>query len=181
MVGEYTVGRSVAARLLTFATTFKNYEGQTAGVVAAGLDLDWLRARLATSEFPPGTTITLADSDGTILVRLLTQDLEGKPLPDLVLQRIATSEGGTFRLPAEESPDGVGRVVGFSPPDEPSGSLLVSVGLAEDWAVAAERAATWHRLALLGLSALLALTAAGIIGRLAILRLIAALLRTRIV
>jgi signal transduction histidine kinase len=69
-IGEYQVGRLTAKPTLNMAHPIKDKEsGTPLGVVFVALDLNWLNQMAARAELPEGSTLTVLDRNGTILVR----------------------------------------------------------------------------------------------------------------
>ena len=69
-VGEYQVGRLTGRPTLNMAHPIKDREtGAFLGVVFVALDLNWLNQMAARAELPDGSTLTVLDRNGTILVR----------------------------------------------------------------------------------------------------------------
>ncbi|MFC4172492.1 HWE histidine kinase domain-containing protein [Microvirga sp. GCM10011540] len=164
-LGEYTVGRGSSVPILPFAERIEDANGKPVGVVASGLRLDWLGAYFVekAKEFPPATSITIVDRNGTILVRLPNRDREGTSLsryPELRAER-----GGTLRSQAAHTADGVARILGFTAiPEAPEG-VGVAVGLSQDVALEPIRQTTRRNLVLIALTAIVAMSAAWLGGR----------------
>ncbi|HEY8383347.1 MAG TPA: histidine kinase dimerization/phosphoacceptor domain -containing protein [Microvirga sp.] len=170
IVGDYVVGKTSGVPVLPFALRIRR-DGRNVGVIVTTLRLEWLRQYLAnkSGDFPPRSSITVIDRVGTILVRLPNREREGTRLfryPQL----LTAERGGTLRSTAENTNDGVARLLGYTSVHEPPIGIGVSVGLPLDTIFAGAREATILNLLLLGLSALLALAAAHFGGRAFILR-----------
>lgn len=166
IVGTYTIGRGSGDPILPLALRFEADQGPA--VIITGLNLEWLSERFALrySEFPPHSSLTIIDRDGTILVRLPNREREGKQL-SLYPFLLESKTGGTFRSAAEDTADGVARFVGFtSPNDEPARGFSVAVGLPQVPILTDLRAKALRSFLLLGLIALLSLGAAALGGRL---------------
>lgn len=176
VVGNYTIARTTGVPVLPVALRIRTPQGPA--VIVIGLRLASLREHFLRlhPEFPPGSSITVADRNGIILVRLPNVEREGSPLSRY--RFIAESEtGGTFRSTAEETADGVARFVGFTSTQEPPAiGLAVAVGLPQAPILAELRAQALANYLLLGLIALLTFVAAVLGGRLFIHRPVAHLL-----
>src|SRR6185503_8533583 len=72
-VGEYQMGRITGRPSFNMAHPLR-VDGKFAGVVFAALDLKWLNQLAARADLPEGTTLTLIDRKGTILVRYQSPD-----------------------------------------------------------------------------------------------------------
>jgi len=69
-IGEYQVGRVTGKPTLNMAHPIKDKDaGALLGVVFVALDLNWLNQMAARAELPDGSTLTVLDRNGTILVR----------------------------------------------------------------------------------------------------------------
>ena len=81
--GEYQIGRVTGKPNLVQGYPIQDRQGSLLGVVYAGLDLSWLNQLVAATSLPPGSSITVYDSDGTILARYPDGDAwVGRTLPD---------------------------------------------------------------------------------------------------
>jgi signal transduction histidine kinase len=69
-VGEYQVGRITAKPTMNLAYPIRQRpEGTFRGVVFVALDLNWLNQLAARAELPDGSTLTVLDRHGTVLIR----------------------------------------------------------------------------------------------------------------
>jgi signal transduction histidine kinase len=93
-VGEYQVGRVTGKATVNLAYPIKSREGRhPIGVVYAALDLNWLNQHAARAELPDGSTLTVIDRRGTVLVRNAMRE----PSVDWVGQMI-TNRPGVLRF-----------------------------------------------------------------------------------
>jgi diguanylate cyclase (GGDEF)-like protein/PAS domain S-box-containing protein len=126
-VGGYVVGRVTGRRTLNLSMPFHDERGQVAGVLSAGLDLDLLADDLARREPAPGTSLTVADPDGTVLVDLPDSSNVGKPLPERLQHLLRAAQPGVADT---EWISGTRQIVGHVPTAAYSGlPFLVAVGL----------------------------------------------------
>lgn len=177
VVGEYVVGRSSGLPVLPFALRIRR-GGEVVGVIVTTLRLDWLRQYLAakSGDFPPRSSITVIDRQGTILVRLPNREREGTRLSRYP-QLLTAEASGTLRSTADNTADGVARLLGYtSVQNDPPRGIGVAVGLPLDAVFAGIAEARNRNLVLLGLAAALALAAAHFGGRAFVLRPVEALL-----
>jgi PAS domain S-box-containing protein len=80
-VGEFTHGRGTKADTIHFSYPLKSDASEVTGVIAAALDLDWFAQRLSEKLLPSGA-LNVADSNGTMLVRLpKNEKFRGQPVP----------------------------------------------------------------------------------------------------
>lgn len=69
-IGEYQTGRVTGKPTLNMAQPIRDKEtGNFLGVVFVALDLNWLNQMAARAELPEGSTLTVLDRNGTVLVR----------------------------------------------------------------------------------------------------------------
>jgi C4-dicarboxylate-specific signal transduction histidine kinase len=79
--GEFALGKSAGEKAVHFGYPVQDARGRPIGVAFAPLNLDWLARQLSARALPPGSTVTVADRNGTVLVRLPEVHLAGTPLP----------------------------------------------------------------------------------------------------
>ena len=162
-VGEYQIGRITGRPTFNMAHPLQ-VDGKFVGVVFAALDLKWLNQLAARADLPEGTTLTLIDRKGTILVRYLSPD-PGKNwigytiTNKLFLKFLAEGTEGTrpFR-----GLDGMMRLYAWTPLSRTKGlpDAKVFVGIPEQAAYAAAHRTMRLNLIFLGIVAGLALAAA---------------------
>ncbi|MFC6791455.1 cache domain-containing protein [Methylobacterium komagatae] len=83
-IGEVVSGRVTGRPTIQFAQAIADDDGdgRPDGIVITSIDLSYLAARQATAGLPPDAALTVADRQGTILVRLPDHEAwAGKPLP----------------------------------------------------------------------------------------------------
>ncbi len=126
--GEYQVGRVTGKANLVQGYPLLDARGVLQGVVYAGLDLSWLNQLVAATALPPDSSLSVYDSDGTILARYpesaswLGETVHDVPVVRTVLdQREGTTEGPDI--------DGVPRLYAFTPLGGAGAPEYVSVGL----------------------------------------------------
>jgi two-component sensor histidine kinase len=165
IVGEYTLGKTSGVAVLPFALRIKR-EGQVIGVIVTTLRLEWLRQHLASKsiDFPPRSSLTVIDREGTILVRLPNREREGTKLARYP-QLLTDQKGGTLQSTADNTADGVARLLGYTSVQEPPRGIGLAVGLPMDVVLAGVTEARTRNLLLLGVASLLAFAAAHFGGR----------------
>jgi two-component sensor histidine kinase len=162
-VGEYTVSRISGRRGLPLALPIRDSGGITVGVVAAGLDLEWLGARLRQRDFARGSALTIADRNGVIIAREpLPERFIGTRIPEPFLELVNASSPGTREVTSQ---DGTRRVIGYIPAAAAPEGLYVSAGLSLDEAFEAIDRATRRGIALAAAGAAIAFAAAWLFGR----------------
>jgi signal transduction histidine kinase len=127
-IGDYQMGRITGKPTLNLALPVKDVKtGQLKNVLFAALDLNWISTLIGRADLPDGSTLTIVDRNGAVLVRY--------PDPKrLYTGLIATNVPGTKRFLAKSREgtsrsrgmDGVLRLYGFTP-------LTKSEGLADAW------------------------------------------------
>jgi signal transduction histidine kinase len=152
--------------------------GRVQAVVFASLDLTWLNQLAAEAQLPEGSTFTVIDRNGTILVRYPDPGIwVGQSVPEApVVETILTQRGeGTAEA---YGVDGITRLFAFTPlssaPED--GDVYVSIGIPTAVAFADANRVLMRHLVGLGLVTTLALAAAWYGGDLFILRRINMLL-----
>jgi signal transduction histidine kinase len=146
-------------------------------VVFASLDLTWLNQLPAEANLPPGTTFTVIDRHGTILVRYPDPELwVGQSLPESPIINLILSQQGEGTAEAE-GVDGIPRLFAFTPLNNSAGNgdVFVSIGIPTTVAFAAANQTLTRNLVGLAVVTLLALSAAWVGGKWFILRWIDAL------
>ncbi|MDT8405566.1 EAL domain-containing protein [Sulfuriflexus sp.] len=68
-IGEYQVGRITHKSGLNFGYPILNAEGRPDGIIFAAFELAWLSHQLTKLSLPVGTTVTIFDAEGTVLVQ----------------------------------------------------------------------------------------------------------------
>ncbi len=132
-LGDYIVAEGLGRHVLPFAMPYARDKARVSGdgsdpvVATALLDLDWLRQYQAHKPLPPNTTVLLADSNGTIIVRVPDiPGLVGQPLPERLNLFLSGDRTATALT---EGLDGVPRIVAYSPPGVNGNGLAVAVGI----------------------------------------------------
>ncbi|MGE0372593.1 MAG: EAL domain-containing protein [Gammaproteobacteria bacterium] len=175
-IGDYQIGRITGLPAINFGYPVRDADGSIRAVVYAALNLSWLNRLAGDIKLPAGSTVTVVDSQGTILARY--PDAEGwvgmamgeAPLIRAILGRQAE---GTVAI---EGLDGEGRLYAFAPlHNSAGGNVYVSVGIPKAVAFATVDQVFARSLTLLLLVALLALAAAWVGSDVFVLRRVKAL------
>jgi signal transduction histidine kinase len=171
-VSGYQSDRSSGKATLDFGYPVLDEAGQVRAVVFASLDLTWLNQLAAEAQLPQGSTFTVIDRNGIILVRYPDPGIwVGRSVPEApIVETMLTQQGeGTAEA---YGVDGIPRLFAFTPlASAPgNGEVYVSIGIPTAVAFAnANRVLAFH-LAGLGLVTVLALAAAWLGSNLFILR-----------
>lgn len=175
LVGGFHRIGGAGAGALPIALAFADESGRPAGLIGTGLDLGWLGRHLADLPMPPGTLLDIADRHNRLALRLPGPTPSGRPLSAEFPWMLTA--GGAGSLEGQDT-DGAQRIVAYVPPAMMlDRSLLVSVGLSPEAALAPLGTARRHGALLIGLGLLLALLAAWLARRTFILQPATALLQ----
>lgn len=173
VVGTYTVSRITGEASLPVSLPLLDEAGRAIGVIAAGVDIDWLNAHLRERTVTQGGSVTIADREGVIVAREpFPERFVGTRIPAEYERLLRAAEPGTLEVLSQ---DGTRRVLGYVPLGKPPHDLYVSTGLSSDVAFADIDRATARGVALILAGLLLALATAGLGARQFILRPVACL------
>ena len=135
-IGDYVIGRGSGQPTLHMAKPFKTRDETVAGVVEVALSIDWLAQQLGHLPLLPGAIVTVADRNGTILVRHPGQErFSGLPLPADYRFMLDGNEVGVTRWTSLDQDRPV--VVAYSPPGANPNGLSIRVGLDQETTFAA--------------------------------------------
>ncbi len=175
VAGDFVIGLRTGQPALHFAQPVRGLDDRLAGVIVASVDLTRLSERLQTVLRDPGTTLTVTDRDGTILVRRPDQETwAGRKLSPERLSRLMRDGEGTHSV---EGLDGRERIVGVAKPGGALAGFHVVIGRDRETAFMDIDAATNRGVTLILLGALLAVLATLLAGRRFIERPVQRLLR----
>jgi signal transduction histidine kinase len=162
VVGNYAFDGDTGERAILFAYPYLGANEDSAGMLLAALNLDWLTTHLREMSWLPGSTITLADRDGTVLVRLPETERTGSVVSGQLRPLLtAESVGTTTRV----GHDGRGWVTAYSPIVPGQNEIFTAVELPQDQALAEVNQTIRHGAFIILASFLLALAAAATAGR----------------
>ncbi|MBB5221587.1 two-component sensor histidine kinase [Amaricoccus macauensis] len=123
-------------------------------ILLAGIDLDWLAARLGDRISTEGGAVVIADRNGTILARQPEHDrYVGERMRDPFPSLIRLGTPGVIE---SRSGDGVGRIVGYQPPAANGIGLYVGTGISTKNAFDPIFASTWRSIAIAAIGVLAA-------------------------
>ncbi len=160
-VGDYQVGRVTRQASVNVAYPVVDDDGTARGVVFAAIGLASLNQLVAEARLPEGSTLTVIDRQGTVLVRHPHPERwVGKTLLDVPDLAVVRARGRGIAEAA--GPDGIHRLLGFVPLLEggEAGDVYVSVGIPRDAALTGADRLLARNLGLLALVGLLATVAA---------------------
>jgi len=167
VVGEYTPvfeeGALPAQPVLPLALPIWNDRGDVVGVLAAALDLGWLRQKLKERTVPEGGSLTVADRRGIVIVQdPQPERMLGKLLPQEYLLQARAKEAGTAET---TSLDGIRRIVGYLPLTAPPHDVSINVGLSTKAAFASINQAAKRGFMLIAAALILALSLSALLSR----------------
>jgi two-component system, sensor histidine kinase len=157
-IGDYTVGRFTGQRAIHLSYPILSRDGAFRGVVTLPLSVDWLAQHLKSKIPADGSSITIIDRDGTILVDLPRGARVGEQLQ--LAQLPKPGESADLLSPV----DGERRIMGIAAVDAAEGAR-VAVGVARDVAFAELDRAAERLIALILIALGLSLVAAWLVGR----------------
>jgi PAS domain S-box-containing protein len=164
-IGDYQVGRVTERGSVNFGYPILNRSREVSAVVFAALDLVWLTQLTGEARLPEGASLSILDSQGTILARFPDPEKwSGKPVPDAPLfQILQLREQAIKELVGV---DGVKRLYAFTTlSGKPqTGQMYVVVGIPKEIAFAEVDQRLQRNLGWLGVACLLALATAWFIG-----------------
>jgi PAS domain S-box-containing protein len=164
-IGDYQVGRVTERGSVNFGYPILNRSREVSSVVFAALDLVWLTQLTGEARLPEGASLSILDSQGTILARFPDPEKwSGKPVPDAPLfQILQLREQAIKELVGV---DGVKRLYAFTTlSGKPqTGQMYVVVGIPKEIAFAEVDQRLQRNLGWLGVACLLALATAWFIG-----------------
>ena len=164
-IGDYQIGKVTNRGSVDFGYPILNRSGQVEGVIYAALDLTWLTHLAAEARLPEGASLSILDSQGTILARFPDPERwAGKPVPDAPLFQILQLRNQATRELI--GVDGVKRLYAFTTlSGKPqTGQMYVVVGIPKEIAFAEVDQRLQRNLGWLGVACLLALATAWFIG-----------------
>lgn len=177
VVSEYHLCRNTGEPVISMGYPVRGSDEQIMGVLNISLDLNWFNELAAQSNMPDGSTLTLIDRDGVILVHYPDTDKwRGQVMPPesigatILREKDGTAEGlGT---------DGVERLHAYMPLHGSEDSVYISIGIPTETAYAEANLALGRNLALLIAVTILSLIAAWVLGDVLIMRQTQSLVRT---
>ncbi len=167
-IGDYQVGRLTGKPTLNMAQPIKDKEtGRFLGAVFVALDLNWLNQMAARAELPEGSTLTVLDRNGTILVRYSIPESDQNWIGVSLTNRSAIMKflkSGVEATGISSGLDGVKRLYASTPLSRSAGiaDAHVIVGIPIQVAYSSANHTLIQNLVFLGIASILALGAAWI-------------------
>ena len=164
VVGAYARDPATANPIVRLAMPYFDHSKKPRGVVYVSLNLIWLASRLSGPQWNEGTSFSIADRNGIILVRQPNwQNYVGQPTPSELWARVATA-AAPFDFDARSPRDGAQQIFGAIPPSRGPGGLTVTVGLNRHAAFLSLNDATLRGLLVIAGGAIFAFSLAWMIG-----------------
>jgi len=176
VIGEYLIGRITGKPTIILAYPVLDNMGHLKTVLTTGLDLEWLNPLLAKSDLPKGSSVTVIDSDGIVLLRYPSPEkYVGKSMSEAsIVKTILSKREGVKEIVGL---DGVSRFFSFTSLGKGVESIYVSVGIPQKIVFEETNWILARNLIFLGLIGILALGAAWLIGGLFVLQPVSRLLK----
>lgn len=173
ITGVPVTGRLTGKVVQPIAVPIHNSADQVTGVLVATLDLQQVIDFSRSLDIPPQSAILLVDPAGTVIMRYpQTEAWAGQRLPDapIIKEILSHQKEGSAEAAGL---DGIKRLYAFTPiGDRPETRLYISIGIPSSVAYAQPNRILVTNLALIGLTALLALATAWFGGDILFLRVV---------
>ncbi|HTY66933.1 MAG TPA: ATP-binding protein [Alphaproteobacteria bacterium] len=125
-VGLYWADPATGEKSIHFAHRFYDAAGKVAGIVFAGLDLEWLSEHLKERGLTPSQSILIADRKGNIIARLPhPEQLVGK---NMRKSHEGIMDGNKTGWEEAAGVDGLTRIFGYLPAQLPPYDFFLSAG-----------------------------------------------------
>jgi PAS domain S-box-containing protein len=164
-IGDYEVGQVTGRGSVNFGYPVLNPTGEVAAVMYAALDLTWLTQATAEARLPERASLSIFDSQGTILARFPDPEKwAGKPVQDAPLFQLL--QLGNHAPQELIGVDGVKRLYAFTVVSgkPQAGQIYIVVGIPKEIAFAQVNRTLQRNLVWLGVACLLALGTSWFIG-----------------
>jgi signal transduction histidine kinase len=178
VTGEYVFLQPSRHVVLNFAQPISTGRAGSRGVLLAAFDLNHFGSLFAAAALPKGSVFTLTDAKGMRLTRFPETDKYTwvPDLPRMIERMTGPSEEGAFR---ETGVDGMSRLYAYKRlhfAGAPFPYLMIRLGIPVDEALAQARSVVRRNLFMLGLAAVLFMGSAWVLGEVAVVRKLKALL-----
>lgn len=137
-LGGFQIGAITGKAVFTFGSPIKDKDGRLQGVVAGGIDVEKLNAKIDSLKLPEGYAVDVTDAKGTFIVRWpQPRDYIGKSFPDAPINQYilkTASQGGdyTTNMPGV---DGVQRLYAFSVVPGTNSAMFIRAGISPEVAL----------------------------------------------
>ncbi len=173
--GEWMEWPADGAPVLPFAVPYSDGREQVGGAVMVTLDLRWLADSLAERRLSGDVRLTLADRNGTVLVRVPDDGVRaGGALPELLRPLLRAAAPGVTDV---TDANGAMRTIAYSPVHAGGQDLFIAVSLDRHAAMARIDRTTTQGVTMALMGLVIAMLAAWIGGTLFIRQPVAALMR----
>jgi signal transduction histidine kinase len=164
-ISDYRRRPDTDARVIEIALPFHDETGRAAGVIVAGLSLDWLAATLAAEPLPADMVVSVIDRNGTVLARAPDNAWVGAALTSDQLATLTSIPATPQTLPStfeQRDLTGAQRIYGYVPSKTFPGQIFVTAGIDMSARLTAINRSTVRGAALIAAGLILALLAASV-------------------
>ncbi len=172
-VGDYEIGPDGKAGIVFAYPVFNATGGNVTSVLAMTVSLQWINDRAAEADLPADSTLTVVDSNGTVLSRYPDPGhLVGTNARNVPIVQMALAAGSEGTARGVQGLEGARQVYGFVPFGAIGGQqpLRIIVGIPENVASEQVTAALRRNVIGLGVVLVLGLAAAWVLGELLVMR-----------
>jgi signal transduction histidine kinase len=128
VAGRYESDLPGVDAAVQFAAPVRAKDGRVEAVILAGIRMEWLPGHLQASDFPPGSSILVADRDGTVIAAVPENDrMLGRPLDQPYALLLHAQNDGLWEERGQT--DGA-RIIAYSPPSTLPKGLFIAVTIA---------------------------------------------------
>ncbi|MBU1182004.1 MAG: PAS domain S-box protein [Proteobacteria bacterium] len=168
VVGEYSIGRLTGKPTVILGYPVLDHTGRLMTVLTAALDLERLQQMLLKVDLPDGASLTVIDSNGTIIIRFPDPEkfVGKKMLEESIVKTMLTKKEGVME---GNGLDGVPRLFGYTTVGTGFEAIHVCVSIPEQVAYADLKRHMIRDLTLVGLVSVLALLGAWLFGKILII------------
>jgi two-component system cell cycle sensor histidine kinase/response regulator CckA len=171
-IGEYQIGRITGRPGVNLGYPVMDDTGKVRAIVYVVLDLAWLNRLSEEADLPKDSTISLMDSDSTILARYPeSEKWVGKTMPEAsVVRTVLVKEEGVIETIGVDEVERLYAFTSFGSTVNQADKIYVSIGIPSSAVFAQANQIMTRNLAFLGFITLLALSAAWFGGNFLVLR-----------
>jgi two-component sensor histidine kinase len=130
VVATYVKSRITGRAILPLALRITDEHGTPIGMIGLSVDLEWLQQRLAERSYSPGSSITLADREGTVVARYpFPERFVGTRIPQEYRHLVDDPTPGSLEVTSQ---DGTRRILAYFPVSAVPEGLYLSTGISTD-------------------------------------------------
>ena len=126
-LGQYVPSEAADGRMIQLSQPYWDTTNAAAGIVAAGLSIDWLNHELAHNSLPPKATVSVIDRNGVVLARYPeAEKFVGTPIASSAHSYLLSGQEGVREALGF---DGVSRIYAYAPLPGGAPGMTLSIGL----------------------------------------------------